>query len=61
MGRYQVLQVLRLLTVPDPVRAKHLAWANITPDRGSPAIIDIGSPGSIREIKGDEKVKLKPL
>lgn len=46
-------------TVPDPVRAKQdLAWANITPDRGSPAIIDIGTPGGIRRIEGDEKVKL---
>lgn len=45
-------------TVPHPVRAKQdLAWANISPDRGSPAIIDIGTPGGIREIKDDEKVK----
>ena len=43
-------------TVTDPVRAKQdLAWANITPDRGSPAISDIGTPGGIRKIKGDEK------
>ena len=45
-------------TVPDPVFAKQdLAWANITPDRGSPAIIEIGTPGDIRGIKDDEKVK----
>lgn len=45
-------------TVPDPVRAKQdLAWANITHDQGSPTISDIGTPGGIREIKGDEKVK----
>ena len=45
-------------TVPDPIRARQdLAWANISPDRGSPAIIDIGTPGGIREIRGDEKVK----
>ena len=29
----------------------------ISPDRGSSAITDIGTPGGIREIKGDEKVK----
>lgn len=45
-------------TVVDPVFAKQdLAWANITPNRGSPAIIDIGTPGGIRKIKSDEKVK----
>ena len=45
-------------TIPNPVRAKQdLAWANITPDRGSPAIIDIGTPGGIRKITHDEKVK----
>ena len=42
----------------DPVLAKQdLAWANIPPDRGSAAIIQIGTPGGIREINEDEKVK----
>ena len=45
-------------TVLDPAFAKQdLAWANITPDRGSPAIIEIGTPGGIRGIEDDEKVK----
>lgn len=45
-------------TVPDPIFAKEdLAWANITPDRGSPAIIDTGTPEGIRTINDEEKVK----
>lgn len=44
--------------VSDPVRAKQdLAWANIPLDRGSGAIIQIGTPGGIREVIEDEKVK----
>ena len=45
-------------TVSDPVLANQdLAWANIPLDRGSRAIIQIGTPGDIRTINEDEKVK----
>ena len=45
-------------TEPNPVYAKQdLAWANITKDKGSPEIIDIGIPGKIRKVKPGEKVK----
>ena len=44
--------------VSDPVRAKQdLAWANIPLERGSGAIIQIGTPEGIREIIEDEMVK----
>ena len=45
-------------TVCYPVFAKQdLAWANITTDRGSPTIIEIGLPTGIRKIEADEEVK----
>ena len=45
--------------VEDPERAKQdLARANITPERGSPEIIDIGTPKNIRAIVAGERVKL---
>ena len=46
-------------TVLNPVRASHdLAWADITPEKGSSEIIEIGDPGPIRAIVADERVKL---
>ncbi len=45
-------------TEPQPVYAKQdLAWANITKDRGSPEIMEIGTAGSIRKINPGEHVK----
>jgi hypothetical protein len=45
-------------TESQPVYAKQdLAWANITTERGSPEIIQIGTAGSIRKINPGEHVK----
>ena len=45
-------------TEPQPVYAKQdLAWASITKERGSPEIMEIGTPGSIRKINPGEHVK----
>ena len=45
-------------TEPHPVYSKQdLAWANITPDKGSPEIEKIGTPGNIRKVVANELVK----
>jgi len=53
------VQVYESPTVNNPVRANQdLAWADITPERGSGDIIEIGEPRPIRAIVADERVKL---
>ena len=45
--------------VTNPVNAtQDLAWADITPEKGSSEIIEIGVPGPIRAIVPGERVKL---